>query len=162
MKLKDLTAAVSSLLSRAQGVDAAVRAEVDSLKAKLDGAVTQLTADLATATTTIGELTKANESLSIAANGITTSLDASLSALQLETKPDASALDKIAALQSAVSNTLAKLNVAPEAIPAAKPSDTNKPAGSKTMTIKEFNALNAAQKMAFTKEINLGAAKLTE
>ena len=97
MNLKDLTAAVSSLLGRAQGVDAAVRAEVDSLKAKLDGAVTQLTADLATATTTIGELTKANESLSIAANGITTSLDASLSALQLETKPDASALDKIAA-----------------------------------------------------------------
>ena len=141
---------------------AAFSAELIQLKA---GALTELETANASVSDLTSKLSTATTDLSAATGSLTeikTALTSAASALKLDLKADASPVETITALQGAVTTTLAKLNVPAGSIPAPKPSDTNKPAGGKTMTLKEFSALAPQQKMAFTKEVNLGAAKLVD
>lgn len=155
LTLKELSAKVVSLLAR---VDEGMKAEVTALKTAVDETMAQLSADLATAKASISDLTsqltaKAGEiaTLTAAASTITTSLDAACSALKLELKADASAADKITALQTAVSTNLAKLGVDAKAIPAAKATSGNLAADNKTLTMDQFRAASPGDKMTFLK-----------
>lgn len=113
-------------------------------RTELETRLTQSAADLSSAKLSITSLSSV-----IAAND--TNLNAAVAALKLEVKADASSADKITALQTSVSNTLAKLAVSPSTIPAGKPAVTPTLLETKTLTMEQFRALNSADKQAFLK-----------
>jgi hypothetical protein len=166
LKLSELFAKVLRLESH---LTAEAQKELADFKADVTAQVNTLQADLLAeqgkVTDLNAKLLKAQTDLSAATGQITetkTALTAAANALKLDLKADATPLETVSALQGAVTTTLAKLNVPAGNIPAPKPGDTGKVAGGKKMTLTEFSALTPQQKMAFTKEVNLGAAKLTE
>jgi chromosome segregation ATPase len=125
MKISDIVAKLTGLESR---LNAAAVAELQELKASVTGQLTQLTADLETARASIeslgAEKAKLTNDLSAATDSsknLHTALQSACAALKLDVAAEADAPALIARLQGAVTETLAKLNVAPEQIPAGKP-----------------------------------------
>lgn len=128
------------------------------------GAVAQVETEQASNKDLSGKMAKANEDLSAATgqlNEIKATLAAAASALKLDVRAEASPVELITAMQGAVSTTLAKLNVPLNSIPAPKPTDNNQPKG-KVMSLKEFAAMPAQQRMEFAREVNAGRARLSD
>ena len=166
LKLSELFAKVLRLESH---LAEEAKQELSDFKAAITAQVNQLQSDLVTAQASVTDLTAklaaSTTDLSAATGSLTeikSSITAAVAALKLDLKADASPVEAVNAMQSAVSSTLAKLSVQPGAIPAAKPGDNGQAGNMKTMSFKDFSALAPAQKMAFMKEVNLRAAKLVD
>jgi hypothetical protein len=147
----------------------ATLANITDLSYKLSllesGALAQLESAQASVQDLTAMLTQETANLSAATDQITsikTALTAAASALKLDLKADATPVETITALQGAVTTTLARLNISAHDIPAPKPQDNNRPAGGKTLSLAEFNALTPQHRMAFSKEVIAGQAKLVE
>jgi chromosome segregation ATPase len=89
--------------------------------------LTQAKADLATANAAL-------ETAQGEVNAAGTALKSACSSLKLKLKDGATSAEMITALQDSVASTLAKLNVPPSAIPAAKPAATASEAAGKGKT----------------------------
>lgn len=131
-----------------------IKTGITDLGAKIEGELTQLKADLATSKQTIStlqtSLEKAQNEVNASATSLTNfnaKLNEAVTALNLsEIKPDATSEQKIVALQTAVTSTLAKLQVDPGTVPAA-PAAVSK----RKVSRAEFSALSPVEKMNFCK-----------
>jgi chromosome segregation ATPase len=138
---KDILAKLDVLHARADATD---KAEITGLKATITGELTQAQADLATAKQTISTLETQKAQLSETATSITTQLDSALTALKLNAREGASGSEKIALLQNAMTEALAKFNVPVAAIPTAAPASAAAKTESKNFT-ERCRAANAAK-----------------
>ena len=148
MNLKDLFATVTGLAAR---LDASAKAEFEQFKASVTTQVEKLQGELTDALAKVTGLeadkTKLANDLSAATGSLAnlqTELNAACSALKVELKDGATDKDKVAALQTKVSDTLAKLGTNPNDIPAG----ANK-TQAKTKTRAEFESMSHDERNAF-------------
>lgn len=132
--LTDLKATVSAWVKdKASATEAAIAGFSAKLTTLESGAVAELTqtqADLQTAKQTISTLEPAKVAIEKDLGAITAALDTACAAVKVEVAGK-SPVEKITALQTSVSDTLAKLQVPADKIPAAKPAETASAADAK-------------------------------
>lgn len=140
-KEKATTEAISAFQSKLTGVETGAASELQTANASLTAAQSSLTAEQ-------GRFT-----------ALVASIDSAVAALAITSiKADATPLEKVTAMQTAVSTTLAKLNVDPKAVPAPAAQQGAAAADVKTKSRKDFDAMNPKAKAEFMR----AGGKLTE
>lgn len=155
MKLSEIVAEVKNLKDTIAGFikdkASATDAALSAFSAKLTTLETGASAELANKT---GELATASEKLTSTAKqleaaqgevtAINTALKSACTALKLEVKDGATAAEMIAAMQSGVTSTLAKLQIDPGKVPAGTPTNGAGAAAKKMSLDEEIKARQAA------------------
>lgn len=129
--IKALKATISNFVSDKAAATAtaleAFQAKLTSLDTAITGEITQLSADLATAKQSVSSLTTEKTEVATKLDNAQTEvnlvgqqLKVACEALKIDTKDKTNA-QMISALQTSVSDTLAKLHVDPKVVPAGKP-----------------------------------------
>jgi hypothetical protein len=161
MKLSEIVASLTELKQtvasfigdKAKATGEALTAFSLKLSTLETGAVAELTqksADLITAQQTIGTLTGQLEKAQGEVNTLGGSLKSACTDLNLNVGEAATSAEMVTALKDGVSATLAKMNVNPKNIPAAKATTTQSGDEAKKSRA-DFAAMSPAQQLAFCK-----------
>lgn len=145
-KLTELESGFKSLFSAKED-----NAEVVALGKSLEAIQATVAGQLTELSSVNESLKQENLTLSASATAINESLNNAIAALKLETNADATAAEKIEALQNGVSTTVAKLSVKATDIPVAgvKPEAT-----SENTFVTKFNAItDPAERVKFIKSL---------
>ncbi len=137
--------------------DPAQLSEALASNEEISNQLSQANSDLAESRKNVSTLTANLEKSQGEVNAIGGALNAACTSLNLEIKDGATSAEMISALKNGVSGTLAKLNVEPGKIPAAKPA-VSPEAESKTKSRANFLQLSPAAQLAF---VNSGG-KITD
>jgi septal ring factor EnvC (AmiA/AmiB activator) len=162
MKLTEISAALTELRATLAGLltnkEKATTEAIAAFQAKLTSLETGAASELATVQSELAATKASLESEQAKLAPISATLDAAIAALKLDVPLNSVPTAKIDALQSAVSATLAKLNVQPGTVPAPAAQQGAAASDVKTKSRADFEKLPAKAKMEFMR----GGGRLTE
>ncbi len=162
MKLSELVATVTELKNtlasfigdKTKATSEALTAfsgKLTALETSAAAELNQKTADLTTAQASITSITSERDNAQNALTAIGTQLKTACTALSLEVKEGATSTDMVSSLQTAVTATLAKLQVDPSKVPAAVPNKNGESPKSSAKKTLDEQVAEAKNKTVATK-----------